>query len=659
MTEAMLKEKCVADVLNNKKIQRSLSGYMDVLVFEYDRYAYENKKLLDVLHNIRLVFNNGEDCYTNGRTVVIGKEFILFKKAKNGSEVYKMAQGIIAHEVAHLLYTNFNRFKKFILRAPREYEKFSNLAKTIYNILEDYRIEARMSRESNYISNLFLKNRTEIIKNIVDSIETKNMSDDQSRVHFAINSIMVTLLNGERVSTTDSKARRLYREVLKISKAGLEEGTVDSIEEAVSDILTLFQDLEFNPNEVSKVYHLNSTELNRVLGVPRDEEDDEKDTQGSSRKFDRDRDSDLEGSVFPFGSIDITEVNHVESEDEEESEDLTEKLENMSKNYTDEKDNITSDIINNYRALDPTNIPESKVKELYDIDKANELGRPANVDLNIEEPEEKFDVVEYDNITDELSYDIKQTTRQLKNIIDHYESQVKLNQKSGRLNTSKMTRFVVYGEIDIFKKKRFYREEPKLNVSMLVDNSGSNGAYVSGTNYSRYILNQMMSVYFHEVLKNIEFRHSIYTFDSGYQENIKPIVTVDNCFDNFAGSNISSIGAKNANRDGYHIRLATKRLLAEMGSKNEGGVLIIMSDGLPNSINYYGTSAMLDVKKAVEEAEKQGVKVLGIFTGNEQENEYFPEMYSEHFFLNGSSIQDFPKVFKRVITEAYQDFRGE
>jgi len=93
--------------------------------------------------------------------------------------------------------------------------------------------------------------------------------------------------------------------------------------------------------------------------------------------------------------------------------------------------------------------------------------------------------------------------------------------------------------------------------------------------------------------------------------NVKGFEDVNNN-KNYAYSYGSSRSFSGGNKDGYSIKVATK----ELQKRSEANkIMIIMSDGLPSDYRGHG-EALGDVKTAVKNARKDGIKVIAMFFGD-------------------------------------------
>lgn len=190
---------------------------------------------------------------------------------------------------------------------------------------------------------------------------------------------------------------------------------------------------------------------------------------------------------------------------------------------------------------------------------------------------------------------------------------------------------------------------PDLAIMVLVDTSGSmQGRGILGAQKTAYM------VYDFCIGMNIPV--SIY----GHTEEMGSNVYMDSYaeFDSVDGRDryrIAKMGASYCNRDGYAIRFASQHL-AKRPEKMK--ILMIISDGKPNGKGYHGEAAALDVRKAVEEAKKQGITEV-ITAGIGDRRDEIREVYYDPIrpnksarFLDISDLSQMPKLFVNIIREA-------
>lgn len=191
----------------------------------------------------------------------------------------------------------------------------------------------------------------------------------------------------------------------------------------------------------------------------------------------------------------------------------------------------------------------------------------------------------------------------------------------GRLDSKRLWRT----EVDQRDTKVFWQNEPgnKLDVSicMMIDVSGS---MVLDDRFGKAC---QAAVLLHLVCSRLGIPHAIVTFEaaSGYARVYhKPLVTFENW--RFAATryNLADIIPLDNARDGYSVRVMTHYLRTTAKTKHK--VLLVVSDGQPNhqvSPQYapgcescIGDVGIEDVRRAVSEAEQNGVSVIGISIGS-------------------------------------------
>lgn len=116
------------------------------------------------------------------------------------------------------------------------------------------------------------------------------------------------------------------------------------------------------------------------------------------------------------------------------------------------------------------------------------------------------------------------------------------------------------------------------------------------------------------------------------------------------------------NRDGLAIRAAGDGLLQR---PEEGKILIVLSDGRPNDIianrpnsknpkSYYGEYAVMDTAFEIRKLRNNGVCVLGVFTGKEEDLLAEKKIYGKDFaYIH--KIEGFSKIVGRYLRKLLED----
>jgi len=644
-------------VLENVQILKSLDAFLRRAIADVEDVV--SLKKLQEIEMTRLVFNDEAECFTTGKTIVIGKDFPIFKR-ENKNVAYRQAQGVIIHELAHVIYTNFKDYATFINTAPHKHKKSKNIAKSIINILEDYRIEKQMGELNPFYKKLFLMVRFHIIQEVSEVIKKMEITNDEDRLDALINSLLFIGFINKPLKTSDNKTNELIMELVPIVRKATLANSTKEVAGYADEIMELIKNLNIDDNN----FYLNET-VKKMLGKLK--------ATGTYGPLEQQIETSIPGGVNAGDKdapdrqvvLDITKSLELASKEAESTlNDLVSQMDNEVLRL--EKEDVTSDIINNYLNATTDERLEVQIKkeekEITELIKdLPPLHSHRRINIRPLNEIEKYSVGHYESLKNDLKLPILKTVAKLEQLIQTKIDDWEYYQKSGSIDTESLIRFVAFDELDVFKKQYLEDEKLAMDVMLLIDCSGSNSAEVlnqkNKESLPRYKVNQMIALYLHEVLKAMKWRHSIWAFDSGETENISPIIPFTGCFDKKEGLKMRSIGARNANRDGLHIRLAGKHLAGHAETNRK--LLIVLSDGQPASHNYSGVMAMSDVYNSTQELKELGVKTIGIFSGDELENQYFERkekssagMYESAIFLNNDSIFEFPdKIYSLLIKE--------
>lgn len=216
-------------------------------------------------------------------------------------------------------------------------------------------------------------------------------------------------------------------------------------------------------------------------------------------------------------------------------------------------------------------------------------------------------------------------------------------QKRGRVDSRALYKTGMK-EDNVFYKKAEPSQRLDVAAYLLVDGSGSMG---SDGKISRAREATMLC---HLTLKELQVVHAATLFDadSGLvrHEELITFSTSLSC----DASRLMHIRAKYDNRDGYSIRVAAQELVVRPEKKK---ILFVISDGIPQHgyDGYSGHRGYMDTRRAVIEAERNGITVIGIHFGDEP-SEIHKLMYPNLVY---SKIATLPPVLgatvKRVLVK--------
>lgn len=242
----------------------------------------------------------------------------------------------------------------------------------------------------------------------------------------------------------------------------------------------------------------------------------------------------------------------------------------------------------------------------------------------------------------------KSLKRKIEEIIYNKQSPDERALKSGSVDPTRLHK-ILQGDTKLFKKRG---EMNQIDIAgyLLVDNSGSMGWGNGSTR--NYACNALSVI--EEAFSDF-MPLKIAAFDSSgtrsvYHDIIKDFDENAPC--NFTHNFCMKGRSGGGNKDGYSIRVATQQLL-ERGEKDK--VLIVATDGLPSCYDA-NPSGSNDVKSAVQEARRNGIKVIGMYMyayADDKTSLEYANMYEKDYFMtNVENIEtELSRVMKRLFKE--------
>jgi len=184
------------------------------------------------------------------------------------------------------------------------------------------------------------------------------------------------------------------------------------------------------------------------------------------------------------------------------------------------------------------------------------------------------------------------------------------------------------------------KQQRDVSVFLLIDLSRSTGYRIPQSHQRVLQVEKEAIVLFCEALERSGDRFAIAAF-SGLGRQCVDFFQVKS-FDSQMSSDIqrriSALTPKRSTRMGAAVRHSTAQVL-KMSSKVR--LLIILSDGLPNDLNYKNDYAIADTRLAIREARASGVHVHGI-TVNTQATESFDSLYGKGKHTIIQDIRELP-----------------
>lgn len=181
----------------------------------------------------------------------------------------------------------------------------------------------------------------------------------------------------------------------------------------------------------------------------------------------------------------------------------------------------------------------------------------------------------------------------------------------GRLN-KKLLRIFTDDNPRLFYKKEQPSHQIDAVFSLLVDCSASM--------YDKMDQTKLGIALFHEALKSVQVPHDVTGFwedtndaDSTKQPNyMQTVIDFDSSLKRNYGAEMMQLEPEEDNRDGFSIRLQTKKLLQRTEKQK---FLLVFSDGEPAAFDYE-QNGIIDTHEAVLKARKHGIEVINVFLSN-------------------------------------------
>ncbi len=249
----------------------------------------------------------------------------------------------------------------------------------------------------------------------------------------------------------------------------------------------------------------------------------------------------------------------------------------------------------------------------------------------------------------EVSDDMKEQYQEISGYLLHISKQLQksvLQQMHDSRRGGKQTGLLMGRRLDIHALSRndgriFYKnalpnETPALSVAILLDESGSMRScdrvtYARATAIILYdfchALGIPIMVYGHSTDSGVDL-YSYAEFDA---------------IDRDDRYRMMDISARGSNRDGAALRYVAERL-ARRGEDVK--LLMLVSDGQPADIGYYGTAAEEDLRGVKQEYQRKGILFVAAAIGNDKEN--IERIYGDSF-LDISDLNKLPVKLAGII----------
>lgn len=251
-----------------------------------------------------------------------------------------------------------------------------------------------------------------------------------------------------------------------------------------------------------------------------------------------------------------------------------------------------------------------------------ELGQPEKYDkMRFDEYRRAYNVATPMPI--ELEARAESFANKVNRLFQNQRKPVVRGHQSGHIDAGHLYKLMMK-QTDFYSKKG---QIPEFNgcAYLLQDNSGSMGY---GRGSKREYCCEAMAIVEHGFKRHMPIKMVAFDSDGTNQVTHEVIKGFDEKLHASCAYNFFLHGRNGGgNKDGYSIRIATKELLSRPEKEK---ILIVASDGCPSCYNDY-TAGMADVKDAVKEARKHGIRVVGIYFADDydssDEADSFASMY--------------------------------
>lgn len=575
------------------------------LIFSKSYLDYFNKTARMVTaKNIKVLFNGEvETAYTSGQMIVINP--YLF--SEDFEELSIINMGFLAHEIYHILFTDFS-----VLRGILKYSN-PKLLKIVNNILEDSAIE--------YFGGLFY---TGDFKKSVDYLNEKIFEKTEIDTEASnISKIIGMMCNfgscGKIKGECPVELEELWNDIKKIMIMSRTEPNCKKRFNYSVKITNLITESSFWKND---------KDLNSKIPNPKTDN-----FQSHPSKDLKPMSTDEIKQILDSKQSDSKEKNSKQTSEEkgndkssEEKSNTKDRLSSEKNSFESLKESIESELREKEFNFQKNNKEMEKLKDLTkdltSIDSESVNNKIINVlDADFNE--------QYETIFHENKRIIDEMTRKLKKILKTNEEEVINKQRIGTIKTNNIPTNLFTNQ-KVFSKNKLEKKS-NLCFTILVDESGSMRDSIKGKRRSDYA--RETAIIFKELCDNLNIPINIIGFTASFDKSETQHYMYCVYDKPKYKYGLSKIEPKQDNRDGYSICFAGEFIKKKV-PKNKKNILIVISDGMPcHRIDYIGNTAIEDTKKMVEVIEKKKIaKVIAINISNSNDKRY-GKIYKKSIFI--------------------------
>lgn len=629
--------------------------------------------------------NDNKVAYTDGNVINISYNNDITNMFYDSRLKDLSLKGLLAHETAHILYTNFKILKELMTSLSKgklycaseishknkdkmvEFlnknrivkEAIMRTVKYINNVFEDAYIEARLRKEfphttavkgirlnnSKYATTIDLSDSESNYETIINylyfylSAQKTTIPSCTDEVKECINNCVeickkYVFSNSPKQRTIGSILVLLemwdyFEEDLLASCPMVDDdelNNIDDLLELLSELLNNMNTLETSEESNSDSEGLANNDSTEETSVDIDEFRNEfcNDTADTSNESQNDSSEDNSENERAYDE-NITVNGENNSKDNSQPIDFTDNIDfdiEIKKYTKDKAEEMTDDLVANDLAV------ASKYCDLGNIHK----------DIKLQIVDVKTDAnSQYDYLKALQQYNIlsnaKKMSKKIESIIkaQSFDTTFKNRQTGKKICTTSLYR----PDKKFFINKQVEETISPLAVTLLVDLSGS----MEGRRLHYAKLGAIQLV---EFCNKINVPISVYGHDSSGNT-----VNIYNFF-NFNSSkskkySLMNMKAGKGNRDGAAIRFCCEQL----DKREEKKMFVIISDGQPAASGYGGFKAESDIHSIMKEYQKKGFIFVSASIGSDREN--IRRIYGEKNVIDITDLSVLPKTLVKVI----------
>ena len=615
------------------------------------RTGCERSPLVRVLNDI----NDDSVAYTDGNKITINFGNSFGSRLRTNYPVYHIfVVGLLAHELGHIFYTDFDDSIKYMneigrgniypekpvhknadafeesLKDENNRKLIQAVAHTIDNILEDIYVN-RM--QSTNLGGLYARGIALGNKLVADEAPTVEKQKENESSDFTI--IMNLFLSriksgvayyGKYESDYRDKVENLMSVAVGYIFGNNHQNRCrgsnvimcelwDELSEMLDQAKNNSDDNNDNESSDAEILERLKKILKQIEGQTQDTENSN--TSKTAKSFGYGGSLDTE--KMPQTKGEAVSVNGGEFSDEElEAIRAIRKIQkNIASDRVEEK--IEREIDEELNEIVPKNLPDIHENVSYYVNRPDIQPSDKNC----------YDVIatRYKDVVQSLVKVVKRIIKK-KNLTG--ERRGIYCGKS--LDTSNLYR----PDLKIFKDRKQPKKEISLALSVLIDESGSmSGQRCRSARNASIVLAEMCEqlnvpyeVFGHTALSGRVYLNNYKNFDSLKKDDKYRLAQVDASF---------------SNRDGAAILYVSERLKQR---KEQNKLFIIFSDGEPADIGYYGDEAKSDLKYIHSQLISSGVGLIAAAIGSDKE--VIHQIYGQSF-LDVTNLETMPEIFARIL----------